>query len=78
MSTVPGAQSWSDAGLAPVDTEQPLSLTDADGTAGDEEMEPEDHVPGFPRPDREDRAAEADVVEQSAEVPLDEDEGTDA
>ena len=79
MSTVPGAQSWSDAGLAPVDTEQPLNLTDADADgAADDGAEPEDHTPGFPRPDREGRAAEADVVEQSAEVPLDEDEGTDA
>ncbi|MBO0901555.1 hypothetical protein J1G42_16005 [Cellulomonas sp. zg-ZUI222] len=75
MSTVPGAQSWRDAGLAPVDTEQPLTLTDADETADDE---PEDHVPGFPRPDREGRAEEADVVEQSAEVHLDDDEGADA
>ncbi|SFK53122.1 hypothetical protein [Cellulomonas sp. KH9] len=78
MSTVPGAQSWRDAGLAPVDTEQPLTLADVDDTADDDGTEPEDHVPGFPRPDREGHAEEADVVEQSAEVHLDDDEGADA
>jgi len=77
MSTVPGPQSWRDAGLAPADTEQPLRLTDVDETDVPDERDAEEYEPPFPRPDREDEAEEADVVEQADEVRVD-DEGTDA
>lgn len=77
MSTVPGPQSWRDAGLAPVDTEQPLRLTDTDTDAVPDERDEEEYEPAPPRPDREGTAEEADVVDQAAEVPVD-DEGTDA
>jgi len=77
MSTVPGPQSWRDAGLAPADTEQPLRLTDADGDAAPDAEDPEEYEPAPPRPDRAGTAEEADVVEQAAEVPVD-DEGRDA
>ncbi|MBD7919524.1 hypothetical protein H9657_14730 [Cellulomonas sp. Sa3CUA2] len=77
MSTVPGSESWRDAGLAPADTELPLRLTDVDEAEVPDTSGAEEYTPGFPRADREDRATEADVVEQATEVPLD-DEGTDA
>lgn len=78
MSTVPGPQSWSDAGLAPVDTEVPLRLTDVpDDDAAPDARDAEEYTPPFPRADREGLAEEADVVEQATEVPLD-DEGPDA
>ena len=35
MSTVPGADAWRDAGLAPVDPDEPRRLTD-DAPVGDE------------------------------------------
>ena len=69
MSTVPGPDAWRDAGLAPVDPDEPRRLVD-DETVPDE-PEPEEYAPGFARADREDRADEADVVEQDTEVPAD-------
>lgn len=74
MSTVPGSESWRDAGLAPVDPDVPLRLTDADDLPVPDEEDAEEYTPGFPRADLEGRAAEADVVEQAVEVPVDHDE----
>ncbi|CAL8976622.1 MAG: hypothetical protein BGO38_02450 [Cellulomonas sp. 73-145] len=67
MSTVPGQDSWRDAGLEPVDPEVPRRLTDE----AEPEPDAEEYAPGFPRPDRDDVAAEADVVEQDTEVGAD-------
>lgn len=64
MSTVPGQESWRDAGLEPVDPQTPRRLTDDD----EDEPDAEEYAPGFPRADRDDAAAEADVVEQDTEV----------
>lgn len=64
MSTVPGQDSWRDAGLEPVDPDAPRRLTDE----GDDAADAEEYAPGFPRADREGAAAEADVVEQDTEV----------
>jgi len=76
MSTVPGRDAWRDAGLAPVEPEQPLRLTD-DEVDEEEVEDPEEYVPGFPRADRDGAADEADVVEQDTEVPLDDDAADD-
>lgn len=71
MSTVPGSDAWRDAGLVPVE-EVPLRLTDVDESDVPDESDAEEYTPPFPRADRDGLAAEADVVEQSTEVPLDE------
>jgi hypothetical protein len=69
MSTLPGPDSWRDAGLDP---------------PGDAEVdtthEPDEYVPDAPRPDSDGAAAEADVVEQALDVPTDaeEEESPDA
>jgi hypothetical protein len=75
MSTVPGPQSWQDAGLVPVDPDEPRRLTDDD--AGGPPPEPEEYAPGFPRPDLDDEADEADVVEQDIEVVVDDEADED-
>ena len=67
MSTVPGEPTWRDAGLRPVDDVEPVRLTDPAPSVDD----PEEYVPGPPRPDLSAGAAEADVVDQGAEVALD-------
>ena len=67
---MPGSDAWKDAGLAPVDPDGPRSLTDdVDATE-----DPEEYEPGFARADRDDRADEADVVEQDIEVPSDDED----
>lgn len=71
MSTVPGSDAWRDAGLVPVE-EVPRRLTDVDESDVPDEREAEEYTPPFPRADRDGLAEEADVVEQSTEVPLDE------
>ncbi|ADG73932.1 conserved hypothetical protein [Cellulomonas flavigena DSM 20109] len=71
MSTVPGSDAWRDAGLVPVE-EAPLRLTDVDESDVPDPRDAEEYAPPFPRADRDGSAEEADVVEQSAEVPLDE------
>lgn len=73
MSTVPGPESFDDAGLEPVEPDEPRRLTDEVAPEGD----PEEYRPGFARADRDDEAAEADVIEQDTEVPHD-DESEDA
>ncbi|WP_448631526.1 hypothetical protein [Cellulomonas soli] len=69
MSTVPGSDAWRDAGLAPVDPDQPRRLTDVlDATAQPDD--PEEYEPGFARADQEGAADEADVLEQDTEIPV--------
>ncbi|MCL2466081.1 MAG: hypothetical protein FWF02_02255 [Micrococcales bacterium] len=67
MSTVPEAV-WPDADLRPAGSDEPVRLTDAAGVADD----PEDYEPGPAHPG--DQAAEADVIDQAAEVPLDDED----
>ncbi|WP_448059459.1 hypothetical protein [Cellulomonas hominis] len=89
MSTVPGPQSWRDAGLVgpaltdlpELDAERAVDAladhrpSDA-GPGGVEpaEPEPEEYEPPDPRPDLLGAADEGDVAEQLAEVPADEDD----
>lgn len=63
MSTLPGPDSWRDAGLDPPEE------AEVDST-----QEPDEYVPDAPRPDNDGTAAEADVVEQALDVSADEDE----
>jgi len=63
MSTLPGPDTWRDAGLDPPEE------AEVDTT-----HEPDEYVPDTPRPDNEGGADEADVVEQALDVPADEDE----
>jgi hypothetical protein len=74
MSTVPGNDAWRDSGLAPVDPHEPRRLVDADDSADDSAVDPEEYEPDFPRADQDGRADEADVVEQDSEVPESDDE----
>lgn len=76
MSTVPGHDSLRDAGLEGADPFEPVNLVeDVTTDPQSAEVEPEEYRPGNPRPDTEDSADEADVVEQAAVVPIaDEDE----
>jgi len=63
MSTLPGPDSWRDAGLVPPE--------DARAETVDE---PDEYVPDAPRPDADGAADEADVVEQALDVPAEEEE----
>lgn len=82
MSTVPGRDSWRDAGLAQADLAEPFGAGEPLNLAEEAEAaretpsaDPgEDYRPGTARPDREGTAAEADVAEQSAAVPAGDDE----
>lgn len=73
MSTVPGPDTWRDAGLVEP-TEEPVSLVQESdeapvGTTGARPPAPEEYRPRTARPDLEGEAAEADVVEQASVVP---------
>ena len=70
MSTLPGKDAWRDAGLEPAEQEVPANIVE-DDEDDDAEPDPEEYSPGFARADREGKAAEADVVEQAIEVPVD-------
>lgn len=63
MSTLPGPDSWRDAGLDPPED------AEVDAT-----HDPDEYVPDAPRPDNDGDAAEADVVEQALDVPAEADE----
>ncbi|MGC0250977.1 hypothetical protein [Pseudactinotalea sp. Z1748] len=67
MSTVPGEQSWQDAGLVDPDAHEPVSL--ADETSAPSPESGEDYRPRTARPDLEGRASEADVADTAAAVP---------
>lgn len=56
MSTVPGDDTWADAGLVRPGEAEPPALPEA--AAGE-------HVPDAPRPDRDGQADEGDIVEQA-------------
>ncbi|MEG3615620.1 hypothetical protein [Isoptericola haloaureus] len=74
MSTTPN-DAWRDAGLEK--PEETTSLLDEAGSAPEQpqhEADAEEYHPGFPRPDLEGSANEADVVEQDIEVPTDDPE----
>ena len=77
MSTVPGPEAWRDAGLVPVEPDEPHRLGDEQPGPDADAVDPEDYDPDFARADREGRANEADVVEQDTEVPLDDDPDDD-
>ena len=81
MSTVPGAEAWRDAGLVTPD-DVPTNLVEekSQGEPTPSPEDAEDYTPGTPRPDLDGEAAEADVVEQAAVVPVGEggDEDADA
>ncbi|MCL2423693.1 MAG: hypothetical protein FWD11_07380 [Micrococcales bacterium] len=62
-----GEGAWRDAGLRPVDAE-PVRLTDVAPVAAD----PEDYEPGPVHPGGQ--GDEADVIDQAAEVPLDDED----
>ncbi len=73
MSTVPGPQSWQDAGLTGPELAEPavIDVTDIDVTDVDV-AEVGEHEPDEPRPDLEGLADPADVAEQAAALPDDE------
>lgn len=60
MSTLPGPDSWRDAGLVPPEDAEVDTTHEAD-----------EYVPDAPRPDNDGGADEADVVEQALDVPVD-------
>lgn len=64
MSTIPGPETWEDAGLVEPPLAQPVEAPD----------EPEEYLPPEPRPDRLGEAEEADVAEQALDVPGDDDD----
>lgn len=70
MSTVPGDDTWADAGLVRPDEAEPAALPAEAAQAAERE-----HVPGAPRPDLDGWAAEEDVVEQA--VPAGDDDEDD-
>lgn len=66
MSTIPGRDAWRDAGLERPDDVDPPESPD-DPTEGG-------YAPADPRPDLDGLADPADVAEQRAEVPDEEDD----
>lgn len=62
MSTIPGPESWQDAGIEEPPLAQPVEIP----------REVEEYHPPEPRPDREGKAEEADVAEQVIELTEDE------
>lgn len=70
MSTVPGEPAWRDAGLRPVDPDEPLRLTDPGHVPSD----PEEYAPDPARADLEAAADEADVLDQDTDAVLDTDD----
>jgi len=76
MSTVPGPDAWRDAGLVPVEPDEPRRLAD-DAGPDEPPADPEEYAPDFARPDLEDLASEGDVVEQDTEVPVEDEPDED-
>ena len=71
MSTQPGRQSWQDAGLDPEAYADPDELVEE--MADEDPERGEDYEPSSGRADLLGQADEADVAEQDADVPEDED-----
>ncbi len=67
MSTIPGDESWNDAGLVDPDAHEPANLVDEVSRSSAESGE--DYLPGTPRPDLDGNADEADVADQAVVVP---------
>ncbi|WP_129785452.1 hypothetical protein [Promicromonospora panici] len=78
MSTLPGRDSWRDAGLEPSEDAEVDTRHEPDEYVPPPEVdpthEPDEYVPDTPRPDTDGSANEADVVEQALDVPVQEDE----
>lgn len=76
MSTVPGPQSWQDAGLTGYEQAEPVMIdpldTDDPTVAVLDTPDAVEHEPDEPRPDLDGRADAADVAEQATPVPDDE------
>lgn len=75
MSTLPGDQSWRDAGLADPTEDEPVNLVEEVNRPS--RATDEDYHPGTSRPDLDDRASEGDVIDQSVSVPEEDDEPGD-
>ncbi|MCV2393497.1 hypothetical protein OEB99_04180 [Actinotalea sp. M2MS4P-6] len=60
MSTIPGDETWVDAGLVPQDPDAVREAAD--------DVRAAEHLPSAARPDLADEASESDVVEQSLEA----------
>ncbi|HLR27326.1 MAG TPA: hypothetical protein VK086_01430 [Ruania sp.] len=75
MSTQPGRQSWRDAGLDPDAYADPDDLIDQ--SADEAPASGEDYEPQWGRADLSGQADEADVAEQSMDVPEEEEEFED-
>ena len=70
MSTLPGDDALRDAGLTRPDLEDTVNLAEEVTTGEPDPGEDlEEYRPGSPRPDLDDEADEADVVEQAWKVP---------
>ena len=82
MSTLPGDDALRDAGLTGPEIDDTVNLTEeADRTAAGADVQTaetadviEEYRPGTPRPDLAGEADEADVIEQSWTVPVDDDD----
>lgn len=66
MSTIPGDETWVDAGLVPQDPDAVREAAD--------DVRAAEHLPTAARPDLADRAAEPDVVEQALDAGEDDDD----
>ena len=76
MSTVPGDDTWRDAGLVEQDDEAVSLVEEVETPPGvdDPERDPDEYRPRSPRPDLDGEANEADVAEQASAVPGEEDD----
>ena len=84
MSTLPGDDALRDAGLTGPDIDETVNLAEEAARAADRTQVPdapealdavsEEYRPGTARPDLAGTADEADVVEQSWTVPVDDDD----
>ena len=70
MSTLPGPETWRDAGLDQVDPGGDVEI--APDPLGAPAAEPGEYAPDAPRPEVVDEADPADVTEQARSVPPDE------
>lgn len=69
MSTLPGGESWRDAGLVEPDVDEVVRISPSSADDEPEDYDPEPEVAVGTT-----EASEADVVEQRAEVPQDDQE----
>ncbi len=69
MSTLPGSESWRDAGLVEPDADEFVRISPSSADAEPEDYDPEPEIAVATT-----EASEADVVEQRAELPPDDPE----